>query len=314
MAFPDVLARRNEDVEWTTDLGNAFLAQEADVLAAVQRMRSRARASGKLSSTREQTVTTVEQEGAEAIEITPADEQVVYVPEYDPADIWGEPLASAYPPLDYVPGYAFGPAVDVGFWFGPWAGWGWGWAWGWGWGPSWHGGSVYCNGAFFRHHGYRGYRGHEGNDGHGGHGGPPGHGPSGHLAWSHDPGHRMGVPYPNGRLAGRYQAVSMASRATPPALEIAFSLGLLELGAEVFDLFRHLLRLADLLLFLEPPGLELRRVFLDVGELFFELRKPFFAGGVLFLFERLALHLELHDLAFELIDLGRHRFQFDFEP
>ena len=214
VAFPDVLARLNEDVEWTTDLGNAFLAQEADVLAAVQRMRSRARASGKLSSTREQTVTTVEQEGAEAIEITPADEQVVYVPEYDPADIWGEPLASAYPPLDYVPGYAFGPAVDVGFWFGPWAGWGWGWAWGWGWGPSWHGGSVYCNGAFFRHHGYRGYRGHEGNDGHGGHGGPPGHGPSGHLAWSHDPGHRMGVPYPNGRLAGRYQAVSMASRAT----------------------------------------------------------------------------------------------------
>ena len=73
VAFPDVLARLNEDVEWTTDLGNAFLAQEADVLAAVQRMRSRARASGKLSSTREQTVTTVEQEGAEVWTSTPAE-------------------------------------------------------------------------------------------------------------------------------------------------------------------------------------------------------------------------------------------------
>ena len=47
VAFPDVLAMLNQDVQWTTALGNAFLAQQSDVMAAVQRMRARAQANGK---------------------------------------------------------------------------------------------------------------------------------------------------------------------------------------------------------------------------------------------------------------------------
>ena len=69
-----------------------------------------------------------------------------------------------------------------------------------------------------------------------------------------------------------------------------------------------------LLLFLEPAGLELARLFFDVGEFFFYLGQPGAAGGVLFLFQGGALHFELHDLAFELVDLGRHGFELDLQP
>ena len=63
VAFPDVLTMLNQDVQWTTALGNAFLAQQSDVMAAVQRMRSRAQANGRLSTTPQQTVTTETQGG-----------------------------------------------------------------------------------------------------------------------------------------------------------------------------------------------------------------------------------------------------------
>src|ERR1017187_4961911 len=70
--FPDVLKRLNDDVTWTTNLGNAFLAQQAEVMDAVQRLRQQARQAGKLNSTPQETVTTVpDQAGASAIEIEP---------------------------------------------------------------------------------------------------------------------------------------------------------------------------------------------------------------------------------------------------
>jgi Protein of unknown function (DUF3300) len=200
VAFPDVLATLNQDVQWTTALGNAFLAQQSDVMAAVQRMRARAQANGKLSSTPQQTVTTETQGGEAAIEIAPADPQVIYVPEYDPAYVWGPPAWGDYPPLAYARyGFGFGPAIDIGSCFGGWGGWGWG-GWGWGWGPNWFGRSMFVNHAFFRHHGFRG--------------GFSAGGFAGRAAWRHDPGHRLGVSYPNGRLAARYQPASMASRRT----------------------------------------------------------------------------------------------------
>ena len=132
VAFPDVLAKMNQDVQWTTALGNAFLAQQSDVMAAVQGMRARAQSNGRLSSTPQQTVTTETQGGQAAIDIAPADPQVMYVPEYDPAYVWGPPAWGAYPPLFYG-GYGFGfyPGIDMGFCFGGWGGWG-----GWGWGSA----------------------------------------------------------------------------------------------------------------------------------------------------------------------------------
>ncbi len=198
VAFPDVLVKINQDVQWTTALGNAFLAQQSDVMAAVQRMRARAQANGRLSSTPQQTVTTETQGGQAAIDIAPADPQVIYVPQYDPAYVWGPPAWGYYPPL-YYGGYGFGfyPGINIGLFFGGWGGWGFG-GWGWGWGPNWFGGSVFVNGGFFNRYGYRGglYAG----------------GFAGRAAWQHDAGHRLGVSYPNGQLAARYGAASLASR------------------------------------------------------------------------------------------------------
>ncbi|MGA7235315.1 MAG: DUF3300 domain-containing protein, partial [Bryobacteraceae bacterium] len=115
VAFPDVLARLNQDVRWTTDLGNAFLAQQSDVMGAVQHMRSLAQANGKLATTPQQTVTDQTQNGQSAIAIEPANPQVVYVPTYDPAYIWGPPIWGAYPSL-YYPAFGFGfyPGCNIG--------------------------------------------------------------------------------------------------------------------------------------------------------------------------------------------------------
>ena len=123
VAFPDVLARMNQDVRWTTDLGNAFLAQQADVMYAVQRMRSSAKANGKLVSSPQQVVTTETDSGQSAIQIEPANPQVIYVPQYDPAYIWGPPVWGYYPPLAYSGfGFGFYPGINIGFLFGGWGG------------------------------------------------------------------------------------------------------------------------------------------------------------------------------------------------
>src|SRR5260370_21980147 len=92
VVFPDVLSRLNSDIRWTTDLGNAFLAQQADVMNAVQRMRAQAKAAGKLNSNPEETATTQTQGGQTVIEIQPANPEVVYVPAYNPDYTCGPPV------------------------------------------------------------------------------------------------------------------------------------------------------------------------------------------------------------------------------
>jgi len=202
VSMPDVLTRLNQDIHWTTDLGNAFLAQPADVMGAVQRMRARAQANGKLQSNQQETVTTETQNGQQAIEIQPADPQVIYVPYYDPAYVWGAPSWGYYPPLYYPYGFGWYPGIHIGAFFGGWGGWGWG-GWGWGWGPNWFGGGLFINAGFFNHYGY----------GFGGvYGGRFGAGFRGTTAWAHDPAHRMGAGYSNAGLNARYGAASQAAR------------------------------------------------------------------------------------------------------
>jgi hypothetical protein len=198
VALPDVLARLNSDIRWTTDLGNAFLAQQADVMAAVQRMRASAEANGRLSSSPQQTVTTQTDNGQSAIVIEPANPQVIYVPTYDPMYIWGPPAWGYYPGLYYPAfGFGWGPGFDVGLCFGGWGFGGWG-GWGaWGWGPNWFGHGIFVNHAFFRNYGFRGGFGGGGFQGRG--------------IWTHDPGHRLGVPYPNRQLSARFQSASRLS-------------------------------------------------------------------------------------------------------
>jgi len=195
VVFPDVLTRLSSDVRWTTDLGNAFLAQQADVMTAVQRMRARAQAAGKLRSNPQQTVTTEMQGDQSAIDIQPANPEVVYVPYYNPQYIWGPPAYGYYPAWDFADigfgfGYGFGPGIYLGGFFG---GWGWGGWGGWGWGCNWFHHSLFLNGGFFAHYGF-------GGRGYGGGG-----------VWAHNAGHRLGVAYPNRALNSRYGATSAAS-------------------------------------------------------------------------------------------------------
>lgn len=199
VAMPDVLAKLNQDIRWATDLGNAFLAQPADVMGAVQRLRARAEANGRLQSSPQETVTTQNQGGQSAIVIEPANPQVIYVPSYDPTYVWGPPIWGAYPPLYYPYGFGYYPGINIGLFFGGWGGWGFGYGgFGWGWGPNWFGGGLFVNAGFFNHYGY-GYAG----------------GFRGGLAtaaWAHDPAHRMGAGYPTSALNSRFGAASQASR------------------------------------------------------------------------------------------------------
>ncbi len=189
--FADVIKRLNSDIRWTTDLGNAFLAQQADVMNAVQRMRARARDNGKLADTPQQRVVVENQDGQSAIEIQPTDPQVVYVPVYNPGYFWGPP-PPYYPwPGLYYPGigvgWGWGFGIHVGFFFGGCCGWG-----GWGWGPGWFNHSVYVNNYFVHRYNFREYGG--------------GVGFRGRDTWAHDASHRMGGPYANRAVAQRYQA------------------------------------------------------------------------------------------------------------
>src|SRR5579863_9325460 len=153
VAFPAVLARLSQDIRWTTQLGNAFLAQQADVMQAVQRMRATAQARGTLHSTPQETVTTQNEGGQSAISIQPANPDMWYVPNYNPAYVWGPPLWGDYPPLPYPDvdvGLGWDPGIDLGLYFGGWGGWGWG---GWGWTPNWYGGNIFIDNSFYHRYG-----------------------------------------------------------------------------------------------------------------------------------------------------------------
>jgi hypothetical protein len=121
VAFPDVFQRMADNIQWTTDLGNAFLAQQSDVMDAIQRMRTKALGTGNLKTNTQQEVETQTGEnGQQAIVIEQANPDVVYVPSYDPQMVYG-PAPTAYPYYPYTyPGYyagmglAFGTGLVVG--------------------------------------------------------------------------------------------------------------------------------------------------------------------------------------------------------
>jgi Protein of unknown function (DUF3300) len=123
-AFPEVLTMMNEKLDWTQKLGDAFLAQQQDVMAAVQRLRAKAEAESNLKTTKQQTVIVEQPAGSQTtvIKIEPANPQVVYVPTYNPTVIYGAWPYPAYPPYAYYPpGYvaatsilSFGVGVAVG--------------------------------------------------------------------------------------------------------------------------------------------------------------------------------------------------------
>jgi hypothetical protein len=138
-ALPDVAKRLADDIQWTTDLGNAFLAQQSDVMSAVQRMRAKAQETGALTSNAQQTVETEMIDNKTVIVVEQADPSVVYVPSYNPEAVYGPP-AYPYPPISY-PSYSTGAviassAISFGVGVAMGAAWGGGWGWGAGWGHN----------------------------------------------------------------------------------------------------------------------------------------------------------------------------------
>ena len=122
--FPSVLADMDKNLSWTSTLGDASTNQQADVMNAIQFMRQRAQQAGNLQSTPQQTVT---DQGSNVI-IQPADPQVVYVPDYDPEDVYGYPVG-LWPGFDPWWGVG-GPYLSFGIGYGIGPFWGFGWGWG----------------------------------------------------------------------------------------------------------------------------------------------------------------------------------------
>src|SRR5258705_10365822 len=82
-ALPDVAKRLADDIQWTTDLGNAFLAQQSDVMDAVQRMRKKAQGAGALKSNEQQKVATEVVESKTVIVVQQANPEGINGPPYD---------------------------------------------------------------------------------------------------------------------------------------------------------------------------------------------------------------------------------------
>jgi hypothetical protein len=116
VAFPQILTMMDEKLEWTERLGDAFLAQQQQVMDTIQNLRQKASAAGNLSSNDQ---VRVSQQG-QSIVIEPANPQVIYVPYYDPALIYGPWWWPAYPPVVWAPwpGYFIRPGYAVGFVWG----------------------------------------------------------------------------------------------------------------------------------------------------------------------------------------------------
>ncbi len=182
--IPDVVKRLADDIQWTTELGNAFLAQQTDVMDAVQVMRKKAMANGALASNEQQKVDTQVVEKQTVIVVQPTNPEVVYVPVYTPTVVYGPPAYYPYPPIYYPPppppgaylvAFTVGVVWRSAVWGGSccYAGWG-------------HSNNtvIINNNNNFNQINHNG-------------GG-------GNNNWQHNPSHRGGTPYPNNSTANKY--------------------------------------------------------------------------------------------------------------
>ena len=177
-ATPTVLAMMSEKLDWTKALGDAVLAQQPDVMDAIQRLRAKAHDNKKLVSTKEQKVTVAQQESKQVIVIEPTDPNTVYVPYYEPAVVYGEWPYPAYPPYYFAaPPYIGAGLVAAGLAFGA------GFALG-RWGNYWGGGCNWGNNNFFINRSNT--INNIGNN------------------WQHNPSHRQGVRYNNANVQQKF--------------------------------------------------------------------------------------------------------------
>lgn len=198
--LPSVLKQMSENLDWTQDLGDAFLAQQNDLLDTAQRMRGLAYDAGNLETTEQQTVT---QQEDKIIVIESTSTEVIYVPTYSPTVVygpaWGYPYwfypRWYYPPR---PGYgfvAFGAGVVVGaaIWGGC----------RWGWGRNNVNININRHNEFNRRTNINASRDRINNSGSGG-----------RADWKHNSKHRKGVNYSNANVAKQHGARSGSNRVT----------------------------------------------------------------------------------------------------
>jgi hypothetical protein len=189
-AVPEVVKRLADDIQWTTELGDAFLAQGDDVMDAVQRMRGKAEQKGALKSNEQQTVETKVVESKTVIVVQPTNPEVVYVPSYNPTVVYPPPVYP-YPPVYYPPYYpgaglitfGVGMAMGAAIWGGSCCG------------CNWGGGgnniNINNNNNFNRNTNVNRGQGGSGNRG-------------GSGNWQHNSQHRGGAPYSNKSTANKY--------------------------------------------------------------------------------------------------------------
>ena len=211
-ALRDVVKQLSENIKWTADLGNAFLAQQKDVMDAVQRMRKKANGAGNLKSTGQQKVETKVVESKQVIVIEQANPQVVYVPSYNPIVVYGPPVYP-YPPIAYPPPgyYAAGMAISFGVGMAMGAAWGGGWGYGCGWGGN-NDITINNNNSFVNNSNRQ-------NLNNANRGNRPSNQPArGNSNWQHNPQHRGGAPYSDRATANKYGGTargdSVANRQT----------------------------------------------------------------------------------------------------
>jgi hypothetical protein len=174
----DVLSMMSDKVDWTKDLGDAVLAQQPDVMDAIQRLRTKAYDNKKLATTKQQKVSVQTQESKQVIVIESADPNTIYVPYYDPATVYGAWPYAAYPPYYFgYPSYIGAGVIAAGLAFGT--------AWAIGrWGNYWGGGCNWGNRNLYINH-YNKIN-NIGNN------------------WQHNPSHRQGVRYNNANVQQRF--------------------------------------------------------------------------------------------------------------
>jgi hypothetical protein len=223
--FPQVVDMMNEKLDWTQKLGDAFLAQQKDVMDTVQKLREKAGAEGNLKSSEQQKVI-VEKE-TQTIVIEPADPQVVYVPTYNPTVVYGTWWYPSYPPYAYYPpGYAAGAAL-FSFGVGVAVGAAWGYAWG---GCNWRGGDVDIDinrNTNINNNIDRSKYQNKVTTGQGGRG-----------EWKHDPEHRKGVSYRDQGTAQKFDRGASKDAASRDAFRGRADAGRQDLARGNADQFR----------------------------------------------------------------------------
>jgi len=203
-AFPDVVKQMSDNVKWATDLGNAFLAQQSDVMDAVQRMRAKAKDKGNLKSSEQQKVETKVIENKSVVVIEPAKTDVIYVPSYNPTVVYGAP-PYPYPPIAYPPPGYYAAGMAISFGVGMMMGAAWGGCCGWnaGWGGN---NNIYVNNNnnFVRNSNVNRQNINNRQSVNRGNG----------NSWQHNARHRGGAPYSNNQVASRFGGTTRGASQT----------------------------------------------------------------------------------------------------